>query len=218
MRVNHGDLFEAWRVTTIDGQHGVAVPHGPPLGSKLGSFVTDLAPRGTREPPAASPLAGGPAAVALHLTLTAWQILGCTERALELAVDHVNGRVQFGQPLAAFQAVQFALADAAVARDGLRELCRFTLWRLFVAPEGAGPDALALRLHALETARAILRTSQQLHGAAGLCDEYDVSVLARHVQPELRLPFGSERTAAELVDAVARAGFASLFPQGGAPR
>jgi alkylation response protein AidB-like acyl-CoA dehydrogenase len=101
--------------------------------------------------------------------------------------------------------VQFALADAAVAVAGLRELAHFTLWRTTVA------DALALRVHALDVARAVLRTAQQLHGAAGVCDEYDVSVLTRMVQPALRLPWGAERTAEALAAAIARDGFDGLF-------
>jgi hypothetical protein len=207
-RADHGDLFSEWRVAAPGGQQAVAMPVGSRFGSKLGPFVTDLTPTGEWQGTA-------PGDVALHLTLTSWRILGTTERSLELAIDHVGERVQFGQPLSAFQAVQFQLADAAVGTDGLRELCHFTLWRLFADPDAGLADALALRLHAVDTARAVLRTSQQLHGAAGLCDEYDVSVLARHVQPDLRLPFGSERTSAELVEAVSRLGFASLFPQGG---
>ena len=61
---------------------------------------------------------------------------------------------------------------------------------------------LALRLHTLDVARPVLRTAQQLHGAAGVCDEYDVSVLTRTVQPALRLPCSAERTA----DAARRCG------------
>ena len=51
------------------------------------------------------------------------------------------------------------------------------------------------------------------YGAAGVCDEYDISVLIRLVQPALRLPFGAERAAAELADAIDGSGFAGLFPQ-----
>lgn len=215
-RVNHGDLFPRWRVATIDGQCRSAGRAAPILGSKLGPFVTDL----TDVTDLANLAAGsGPATldgleVALHLTLTAWQILGTAERAVELAVEHVRDRHQFGQALSQFQAVQFQMADAAVAADGLRELCRFTLWRVFEDPGSRLVDPLALRLHAIDVARAVLRTTQQLFGAAGLCDEYDVSVLLRHIQPDLRLPFGSEQTATLLFAAVERDGFESLFPQG----
>ncbi|MHB1913128.1 MAG: hypothetical protein ACYCTI_13890, partial [Acidimicrobiales bacterium] len=60
-----------------------------------------------------------------------------------------------------------------------------------------------------------LRTTQQLHGASGLCDEYDISILCRHLQPALRLPFGADRAAEALFDSVERHGFESLFPHGG---
>lgn len=207
-RVDHGDLFDRWRVATLDGQASVAVPKGGVLGSRLGPFVADLVPDGERA-------AAASVDVAIHLALTAWQVLGTTDRAVELAVDHVTSRIQFGKPLSAFQAVQFQLADAAVAVAGLRELAQFTLWRLAVGPGDAMADALALRVHALDVARAVLRTCQQLHGAAGVCDEYDISVLTRHVQPALRLPCSAERTAAELAAAIRRDGFEGLFPHGG---
>jgi hypothetical protein len=209
-RVDHGDLFPVWRVATVDAAVRRAQSAGiGRFGSKLGTFVCDL--------DLASPAETRPIGdIDLHLTLTAWRILGTVERAVELAVEHVRGRHQFGQALAVFQAVQFQLADAAVAVDGLRELCHFTLWRLWAAEAGpAHADALAVRLHAIDVARAVLRTCQQLHGAAGVCDEYDISILTRHVQSDLRLPFGAEHTAAELVTAIGQHGFDSLFPHGG---
>jgi hypothetical protein len=208
-RVDHGELYPEWRVAAMAGTAVVGRPAGGALGSKLGPFVTDLEPAGPAAP-------AGPAEVALHLTLTAWRLLGTAERAVDLAVEHVRDRHQFGQPLAAFQAVQFQVADAVVACDGLRELCRYTLWQ--VGSGGAGAwtsDPLALRLHALDVTRSVLRTAQQLFGAAGLCDEYDVSVLLRHAQPDLRLPFGAEETAWRLFGAVEGDGFAALFPHGG---
>ena len=207
--VDHGDLFDEWLLVTIDGLACKAAPTGERLGSKLGPFVCEVG-RETHERQSR----GGDAA--LWLSLGAWRVLGCVQRALELAVEHVRGRDQFGQKLSQFQAVRFQLADAAVAVAGLEELCLYTTWRLWSAPDDAVTDALALRLFALDTARTVLRTSQQLHGASGVCDEYDVSVLARLVQPDLRLPFGSTSTTALLAGAIARGGFASLFPQGGA--
>jgi hypothetical protein len=207
-RVEHGDVFPAWTLAGLDGSGSTAAASGPRLASKLGPFVIGMATIA----PGCAPVPVWD--VALHLTLTAWRVLGFVERALELAVAHVTNRVQFGQALSKFQAVQFQLADASVATDGLRELCRYTVWRAHQDRDGALADALGLRLFALDTARSVLRTSQQLHGAAGLCDEYDISILCRHVQAELRLPFGAERTAAELFDAGARLGFESLFPHG----
>lgn len=213
-RVDHGDLFATWSVGSLAGAGagGTATP-GAPLDTRLGRFVTDLTVAAGPAGPAV------PAAdVDLVLALAAWSVLGTVDRAVELAVDHVTGRVQFGKPLSAFQAVQFQLADAAVAVAGLRELAGFTLWRLVAAPDEARTDVLALRVHALDVAKAVLRTCQQLHGAAGVCDEYDISVLVRAVQPALRLPESGEATVARLADAVAATGFVGLFPHGGAAR
>ncbi|MGH2686096.1 MAG: acyl-CoA dehydrogenase family protein [Actinomycetota bacterium] len=207
LRVDHGDLFPQWHVADV----GPAEPAGPPLATRLGPFVTDLTPR-SGVTTSRLPTSGDPRTLR-WLALTSWQVLGTVERAIELAVDHVTTRVQFGKPLSAFQAVQFQLADAAVAAAGLRELALFTLWRLS-QPQEADVDVLALRVHALDVARSVLRTTQQLHGAAGVCDEYDISVLCRHVQPALRLPFGSERTVDQLAAAVDRDGFDGLFPHG----
>lgn len=207
-RADHGNLFPEWDVAPLSGSATVATPRGDRLATRLGPFVTDL--------DLGAPVDARNADVLHHLSLTAFGVLGTIDRAVELAVEHVNGRIQFGKPIASFQAVQFQLADAAVAVAGLRELAGFTLWRLATAPADAQADVLALRLHAIDTARPVLRTCQQLHGAAGVCDEYDISVLTRMVQPALRLPWSAERTAAELSAAIQADGFDGLFPHGGA--
>lgn len=205
-RADHGDLVPEWRVASLAGGSGIATPASGRLGTRLGPFVTDLAVRSSEAPDDRD--------VQTHVALTCWQVLGTVDRAVELAVGHVNGRIQFGKPLASFQAVQFQLADCAVAVAGLRELSCYTLWRLDVVPGGGLADVLALRAHAIDVARTVLRTCQQLHGAAGVCDEYDISVLTRLVQPALRLPWSAERTVAELAAAIQRDGFEGLFPHG----
>ena len=200
-RVDHGDLFGRWIVTGLAGAHSFeAVASDPPLRTRLGPFVVPVRVAGDDL---------GPADPSGPLVLGACTVLGVLERALELTVTHVSEREQFGAPLAALQAVQFQVADAAVAVHSLRELSRFTLWRHAVAGRNALTDALALRVHALESAAAVLRTCQQLHGAVGLCDEHDLSVLVRHVQPQLRQPAGLEGTTEALMDAVAMSGFAA---------
>ncbi|UDY35059.1 acyl-CoA dehydrogenase family protein [Dermatobacter hominis] len=205
-RVDHGDLFGEWSVGALDGPGGTGAPTAAVASARLGPFLTDLGPTGGEPAP--------PVDVLLHVVLTAWVVLGGLDAAVGSAVEHVNGREQFGRPLARFQAVQFQVADASVAVAGLRELAAFTLWRLVSVGSEARADVLALRLHALDVARPVLRICQQLHGAAGFCDEYDVSVLVRSLQPGLRLPTSAERTAELLADAIACDGFDGLFPHG----
>jgi hypothetical protein len=208
LRCDHGDLFREWRVHDVSGGVSLATPSHKPIGSRLAPFVTDLDDIG--------PAAGsGAADVAYLSTLWAFYLLGVAEHSLELAIGHVTDRIQFGRPLAAMQAVQFQLADATVAVDGLRELARFTIWQVVSDPgTGTLADGLAARLHALDVAQPVLRLAQQLHGASGFCDEYDISVLVRHVQPALRLPADSDAMSEIVFSAIQAHGFDSLFSEG----
>src|SRR5699024_8351415 len=121
-------------------------------------------------------------------------------------------RVQFDKPLAAFQGVRFAVADASVAVRGLDELAKYTICRAEATPAPVrSADALVLRLKAVDTARQVLRTSHQLLGALGFCDESDISVLDRHTQPLIRLPLGGEGLALRLAPAVRDDHLETLF-------
>ena len=220
LRCDHGDLFPRWRVYDLAGGVSVSTPSGQPVGSRLAPFVTEL-----KSPGAAT--GTSVAGVAYLSTLWAFYLLGVAEHSLELAIAHVKDRVQFGRPLAAMQAVQFELADATVAVDGLRELAHFTIWqgvssegvsregvsREGVSSQGATTlaDGLAARLHALDVLHPVLRLAQQLHGASGFCEEYDISVLVRHVQPAVRLPVDSEAMCEIVFNAIQTQGFTSLF-------
>lgn len=191
-RIDHGDLPGAWIAIDLDGTRYPVQPASR-TAAKLGPFLVPAtlgAPDGTV--PAAD--------VNLHLVLGSWRLLGAAQQSLHIVTEHVRARVQFGKPLADFQAVRFAVADASVAVRGLFELAKYTVSR----PESTAvqvrtADALVLRLKAADVARQVLRTSHQLLGALGFCDESDVSVLDRHTQPLIRLPLGPEALAQRLI-------------------
>jgi hypothetical protein len=211
LRVDHGDLFARWVLYDFAGNRTEAAPAGRPLAGRLAPFVTPLKQTG-RHGRTGLRDDCSEVEVALLCTLWASYLLGVAEHALELAGAHVKGRIQFGRPLADLQSVRFAIADATVAVDGLRELVRFTLWRVGSAGPDALADALAARLAAQEVSQPTLRVAQQLHGAAGLTDEYDISVLVRHFQPALRLPVDSDAMSDVVFDALRTQGFSTLFP------
>lgn len=147
--------------------------------------------------------------VALALVLPCWTLLGMLDRALELTVAHVTLRRQFGQPLSAFQSVQFQLTDAEVERSGLEMLARYALST--VTGPDALADALALRMAALEAAEVVFRVTHQLHGAVGFCDETVLSWLSRYSQPLRRLPLGLSATRAQLTDLLGTRGLTGLY-------
>lgn len=203
-RIDHGDLPGDWLAADLDGNRYQAQP-ATRTAAKLGPF---LVPATLNAPEATVPAAD----VNLHLVLGSWRILGAVQQALDIVTEHVQARVQFGKPLADFQAVRFAVADAAVAVRGLHELAKYTLSRPESAPaQVLSADALVLRLKAAETARQVLRTAHQLLGALGFCDESDVSVLDRHTQPLIRLPLSPEALALRLIPDVRDRHLETLF-------
>ncbi len=203
-RIDHGDLPGDWTAADLDGARYRPQP-GLRTNAKLGPFLvpaTLSAPDGTV--PAAD--------VNLHLVLGSWRILGALQQSLHIVTEHVRARVQFGQPLADFQAVRFAVADAAVGVRGLHELAKYTICRPESLPAQVhSADALVLRYKAADTARQVLRTSHQLLGALGFCDESDISVLDRHTQPLIRLPLGAEALALRLIPDVRDGHLETLF-------
>jgi len=147
--------------------------------------------------------------VALGLVLPCWTLLGMLDRAMKLTIAHISLRKQFGQPLSAFQGVQFQLTDAEVERSGVEILAKYALWSIGTQRPEATDDALALRMSAIEAAEIVFRVCHQLHGAVGFCDETTLSWLSRYSQR--RLPLGLSATRDLLTCRVGGTGLTGLF-------
>jgi hypothetical protein len=197
------ELDLRWATVTLDGKRGLverARPAGPP---RTTAFVASLE---------VSPVDdAGAKDLALALVLPCWTLLGMLDQAIDLTRDYVLVRHQFGQPLSAFQGVQFQLTEAEVERSGLDMLARYALWSIQAGLPEAADDALALRMAAIEAAETVFRVAHQLHGAMGFCDETTLSWLSRYSQPARRLPLGLSATRATLARQLGRGGLTGLF-------
>ncbi|MFZ0904812.1 MAG: acyl-CoA dehydrogenase family protein, partial [Mycobacterium sp.] len=205
-RIDHGDLPGDWIAADLDGTRYRVQPSSR-TSAKLGPFLVPATLAESEDVVWA-------ADVDMHLMLGSWRILGAVQQALEITRRHVTARMQFGKPLAEFQAVRFTIADASVAVRGLYELAKYTISRTeSTAAQVHSSDALILRLKAVDTARQVLRAAHQLLGALGFCDESDVSVLDRHIQPLIRLPVSSEMLALRLMSGVRGGQLETLFSE-----
>ncbi|HMK62943.1 MAG TPA: acyl-CoA dehydrogenase family protein [Acidimicrobiales bacterium] len=197
------DLPLHWVAVDLDGRRSMAVPRAGTAHAHRDVFVRalELEPLDDK----------GADDVSLGLVLPCWTLLGMLDRALELTRHHVLERRQFGQPLAAFQGVQFQLTDGEVERVGLEELAKYALWSIESGDPAALNDALALRAAALQAAEIVFRVAHQLHGAIGFCDETALSWVSRASVPLRRLPFGTSATRAKLTRSMGRQGLPGLF-------
>jgi alkylation response protein AidB-like acyl-CoA dehydrogenase len=106
------------------------------------------------------------------------ELHGVMSRALDMSVEYMKTRVQFGRPIGSFQALQHRAVDlyiqqqlaSAVLEEGLRALDR--------APQPERRAAIASRVKARcsEAGLRITREAIQIHGAIGFTDEYDAGL------------------------------------------
>jgi len=102
---------------------------------------------------------------------------GMLGRGLEIAVAHVKQRRAFGRPLAEFQALQWALAEAATDLEAARGLT-YTAAAAIDAGRDATVAAAQAKKFAPAAAQRHLATCIQAMGAEGLRDHHP---LARHL-------------------------------------
>jgi alkylation response protein AidB-like acyl-CoA dehydrogenase len=126
------------------------------------------------DPAAATSLGPAPGGLAVARALLAAELVGVAERSLEVAIEHVRDRRQFGRPIGSFQAVKHLLADVYVAIERARSLTRGALAG---DPFGRPPaeldrDAAMAKAAASEAAQAAVRTAIQLTGALGTTAEH----------------------------------------------
>ena len=92
--------------------------------------------------------------------------LSLTQAVLDLATDYARQRVQFGQPISSFQAVQFKLADMATEL----EAARWLTYRAAYLRDAGRPflkEAAMAKLKASRLATWAASEAVQIHGGLG---------------------------------------------------
>ena len=133
-----------------------------------------------------------------------WWLVGASRAMLSLARTHALDRVQFGKPVASFQAIRHRLAETLVAIEGAEATLQAA---------AAEPDELSFLLAKAAAGQAALtaaRHCQQVLGGIGFTAEHE---LHRHVKRTLVLD-GMLGSARELT----REAGARLRAKGFAPR
>lgn len=147
---------------------------------------------------------GYPIRVAEARLAVSWWLIGASKAMLALARQHALDRVQFGKPIASFQAVRHRLAETLVAIEGAE--ATLTL------PGADNPDLTALLAKAAagKAALTAAKHCQQVLGGIGFTEEHQVQ---HHVKRVLVLDglLGSSRE-------LTRKAGAGLRARGSTPR
>ncbi|MFV8319639.1 MULTISPECIES: acyl-CoA dehydrogenase family protein [unclassified Mycobacterium] len=133
-----------------------------------------------------------------HIALTgmALTMVGACQRILDLVLEHVRSRHQFGVPIGSFQAVQHKAADMHVAVQRARALAYFAALTISADDPRRRLAAAMAKASAGECQSLVFRHGLQLHGAMGFTWENDLQfALKRAKAGELMLGGAAEHRA-----------------------
>ncbi|MBE0617707.1 MAG: acyl-CoA dehydrogenase [Proteobacteria bacterium] len=102
------------------------------------------------------------------------QAVGIGRGALEHATAYAKERVQFGQSISNFQAIQWKLADMATEIDAARLLTWRAAWMKDQGFKNFGKESAMAKLFASDVAMKATREAIQVFGGYGYIDEYPV--------------------------------------------
>ncbi|MGZ5118687.1 MAG: acyl-CoA dehydrogenase family protein [Burkholderiales bacterium] len=99
--------------------------------------------------------------------------VGVARHALDIAMDYAKDRIAMGRPIAKFQAVQTALADAATRLQAARLLCLNAL-AILDRGQRAPRDVSMAKVYAVDSAISVCQVAMESMGAWGLSVEAGV--------------------------------------------
>ncbi len=109
----------------------------------------------------------------INRVIAASQGVGVAQGALDKAVRHVKQRKQFGQPIGAFQAIQFKIAEMATWIEAARALTYQAGWMIDHGKVNPKLISMAKWL-AGEIGVKVANEALQLHGGYGYIADYDI--------------------------------------------
>jgi alkylation response protein AidB-like acyl-CoA dehydrogenase len=106
--------------------------------------------------------------------LTSAELLGLASNAFEQTLDYMKTRVQFGQTIGSFQALQHRAAELFTRLELTRSAVEAALEAIDKTTEATARLVSLAKATASDTANLATREMIQLHGGIGMTDEHDV--------------------------------------------
>ena len=179
-----GALDAEWIALNLPGGRAAIVPSVHCLRANSRSFdrswLINVEVDASRVEPIIVPTDAYARAVDEARVAVAFESLGACDAMLESAIRHAAERVQFGRPIAEFQAVQHILAEAHVARTGLREVCHLALHQLCAGSLDSELAGLT-KIVAGRVGAKVSQNTLQVLGAIGFTEDHPQNAFMRRI-------------------------------------
>jgi alkylation response protein AidB-like acyl-CoA dehydrogenase len=110
------------------------------------------------------------------------EMLGGSDRVLEMAVQYAKDRVQFDQPIGSFQAIKHRCADMVVDVEGMRSATWYAAWAIAAADPDASAAASTAKVWTSDAAKRVMASGLQVHGGIGFTWEHDLHLYMKRSQ------------------------------------
>jgi alkylation response protein AidB-like acyl-CoA dehydrogenase len=134
-----------------------------------------------------APLAESEVAVDRATIPVAAELVGVSQRALEMTLAYVKDRKQFDTPVGAYQAVSHKCAQMLKDTEGARSATYFAAWAADAEPERLPEAASLAKAAASDGGRDVTANAIQAHGGIGFTWEADVHWLYKRAQVDAAL-------------------------------
>jgi alkylation response protein AidB-like acyl-CoA dehydrogenase len=132
------------------------------------------------------------------------EVVGVCQRALDMTLDYVKDRKQFGVPVGSFQAVSHRCAQMLLHTESARSTAYYAAWAADAEPQRLGEAAALAAAAAATGAREVAASAIQAHGGIGFTWEADVHWLYKRGEVDRALLGGAKRHHAALARAAAQ--------------
>jgi len=122
------------------------------------------------------------------ITLKCGEMIGGLSKVVDITVDYVKQRVQFGKPLGVLQVVQHYCADMTTLLDSAR-LIAYQAASLISADLPCAKEVAMAKAWCSDAYKRATQMAHQLHGGIGFTEEHDLHLYYKHAKTS-ELEFG----------------------------
>jgi alkylation response protein AidB-like acyl-CoA dehydrogenase len=116
------------------------------------------------------------------MVATSAELVGVSQKALEMAVAYAKEREQFGRPIGSYQAVSHRCANMLYDVEEARSLTYYAAWCADAEPESLVLAAHMAKARSSDTANSVTNAALQVFGGIGFTWEHDLHFLLKRAE------------------------------------
>ena len=125
------------------------------------------------------------------------EMVGGLQKVLDMTIQYVKKRDQFGVPIGSFQVIQHRCAEMAIDVEASKIIAYQAAWKISENLE-ARKEASMAKAWTGDAYQSVTTRAVQLHGAMGITEEYDLQFYYKQAK-SLQLMYGGSRNHRKIV-------------------